>query len=260
MSELVLWVNGREARLDVGAGDMLADVLRDRLGLIGTKIGCGEAECGSCTVLIDGEAVLSCVLPVAKAAGRHIVTIEGLAGPGSGLHPLQEAFVTHGAVQCGFCTPGQIMTAAALLAGDPDPSEDEIRLALKDTLCRCGAYRQILSAVRAAGESLRTGSPVAAAEFPTRSESRVVGRALPRADAAAKVTGAAKFTDDYSFPGMLHGRALRAGLPHGRLTRLDVSRARQIPGVHAVITAGDIPGAHQHGLVVDAEARRAIAP
>ena len=248
-----MWVNGREVRLEVEAEEMLADVLRGRLGLTGTKIGCGEAECGSCTVLVDGEAVLSCVLPAAKAAGRHVVTIEGLAAEqgGQGLHPLQEAFVGHGAIQCGFCTPGQILAAAALLSRNLDPSEAEIRLALKDTLCRCGAYRQIITAVRAAAESLRTGKPVAPPEIPAPSQLRVVGKNLPRADATAKATGEARFTDDYSFPGMLHGRALRAGVPHARLVRIDVTRAREQQGVRAVMTAADIPGAHHHGLVVD---------
>ena len=246
---LEFWVNDRKVVVDVGPEEMLADVLRDRLGLTGTKIGCNEAECGSCTVLLDGEPVLSCSLPAAKAEGRRVVTIEGL-GRGAALHPLQEAFVRQGAVQCGFCTPGQILTAAALLARNPDPSEQEIREALKDTLCRCGCYRQIVSAVQAAAHSLRTGEAVPGPSLPTTAEFSAVGRILPRPDAAEKVTGAARFTDDYTFPGMLHGRALRAGIPHGRLLRLDVEKARGLPGVRAVLTAADIPGEHSHGLVI----------
>jgi xanthine dehydrogenase molybdenum-binding subunit len=252
VSKLEFWVNGDEVCVEVGPGEMLADVLRSRLGLTGTKIGCGEAECGSCTVLLDEEPVLACVFPAPRAAGRRVVTIEGLGawlGRG-GLHPLQDAFIGHGAVQCGFCTPGQIMTAAALLARNPSPSPVEIRHALKDTLCRCGAYRQIESAVLAAARSLRTGEPVAAPAISVSTSYRVVGTVVPRDDALAKVTGEARFTDDITFPGMLHGRALRAEVPHARLLRIDVSRARGIEGVRAVLTAADVPGDACHGLVV----------
>jgi len=115
MKSLTFWVNDKKQTLEVEAGEMLADVLRYRLGLTGTKISCGESECGVCTVLVEGEPVLSCNYPVFKAAGKHVTTIEGLA-KGEILHPLQEAFIKNGAVQCGFCTPGQIMTAAALLS------------------------------------------------------------------------------------------------------------------------------------------------
>ncbi len=153
---LKLWVNGEAVEVEVAPGEMLADVLRYRLGLTGTKIGCNEAECGTCTVLLDGEPVLSCSLPAAKAAGRKVTTIEGLA-QGERLHPLQEAFVKQGAVQCGFCIPGQIMTAAALLERESDPDEEVIRQALKDTLCRCAGYPSIIRAVRAAARSLKTG-------------------------------------------------------------------------------------------------------
>ena len=126
-SELMeLEINGEAKQVKVGAGEMLSDVLRYQLGLTGTKISCEEAECGTCTVLVDGQPVLSCVYPALKASGRSVRSIEGLSENGH-LHPLQEAFVKHGAVQCGFCIPGQIMTASALLERNPDPSEAEIR-------------------------------------------------------------------------------------------------------------------------------------
>jgi len=133
-------VNGKEVTFAALPGETLADLLRNRLQLTGTKIGCNEAECGSCTVLVDGEPILSCNYPAERATGKNIVTIEGLAGSVNGeikLHPLQEAFIQYGAVQCGFCIPGQIMTAYALLQNKPDPSREDIRTALKDTLCRC---------------------------------------------------------------------------------------------------------------------------
>jgi len=133
------WINGLKKEIDVLPGEMLSDLLRTRLGMTGTKIGCGEAECGACTVLIDDAPILSCVYPAERADGRKILTIEGLAQDGH-LHPLQEAFVQYGALQCGFCMPGQIMTAAALLKKNPNPGEMEIRDALKDTLCRCAGY------------------------------------------------------------------------------------------------------------------------
>ncbi len=249
MDHLSMWVNEAAVDIDIEPGEMLADVLRGRLGLTGTKIGCDEAECGTCTVLLDGEPVLSCTLPALKASGRRVTTIEGLAARGR-LHPLQEAFVQLGAIQCGFCTPGQILTAAALLARNPEPSSIEIRRALKDTLCRCGGYPSIENAVRAAATSLRTGQSV---EVPLQSEgssTHAIGHSVPRPDAIAKATGEALFTDDYAFPNMLYGQALRAGVPHAILLRLDVSGARAAPGVVAVLTAQDVPGERNHGLVV----------
>ena len=252
MSDLVplsLTVNGVEIHLECAPAEMLADVLRTRLGLTGTKVACGESECGACTVLVDDLPVLSCSYPAIKAQGRSVLTIEGLA-PGGGLHPLQQAFLLHGAVQCGFCIPGQIMTAAALLRRIPDPAPREIREALKDTLCRCAGYPRIERAIRAAARSLRTGEPVEGPEQAGMETNHVIGSMQPRPDAQAKVTGEAVFTDDLAFAQMLHGRALRAGVPHAILKRLDVSRARAIPGVRAVLVAEDIPGEHNHGLVV----------
>ncbi len=249
MDHVSMWVNEKSIDVDVESDEMLADTLRERLGLTGTKIGCNEAECGTCTVLLDGEPVLACTLPAQRAAGRRVTTIEGLAAANA-LHPLQEAFVAHGAIQCGFCTPGQIMTAAALLARLPDPSPMQIRHALKDTLCRCGCYPSIESAVRDAATSMRTGEPIEGPSQAHNPATRVVGHTVPRPDAAAKATGSALFADDYVFPEMLHGRALRAGVPHAILTKLDVTRAKALPGVVAVLTAEDVPGARNHGLVV----------
>jgi xanthine dehydrogenase molybdenum-binding subunit len=249
MDEIRLSVNGAEHRVAVEAEEMLSDVLRYRLGLTGTKVACEESECGACTVLLDGSPVLSCNLPAKKANRRQVVTIEGLQSASGGLHPLQEAFMLHGAVQCGFCTPGQIMTAAALIESNQQPSEEDIRYALKDTLCRCGAYPRIIAAVQAAAESLRAGSPVQPPRLETHGDERVVGKYAFRPDAHAKVIGEAKFTDDFSFPGMLHAAVLRAGVPHAILRRIDVQAARRQPGVHAVLTAADIPGRVNHGVI-----------
>jgi aerobic-type carbon monoxide dehydrogenase small subunit (CoxS/CutS family) len=214
-------LNGNGVEVTPDPGEMLSDTLRLRLGLTGTKVGCDELECGSCTVVLNGEAVLACRLPTARVAQGELVTIEGLAD-GEKLHPLQEAFVKHGAVQCGYCIPGQIMTAYALLNERPQATEADIRAALKDTLCRCAGYPTIISAVQAAGRSLATGEPISEPSMESSSATRVIGHPVIRPDAVAKVTGAAKFTDDLSFPDMIYGRALRAAVPHGILTRLDV--------------------------------------
>jgi selenium-dependent xanthine dehydrogenase len=252
-----LIVNGNQVDIQPQPGEMLSDLLRERLGLMGTKIGCNEMECGACTVLVDGEPVLSCNYPAMRAAGRQVLTIEGLAGlyqaqsKNDALHPLQEAFIRYGAVQCGFCIPGQLMTAYALLQRQPDPDEDQIRAALKDTLCRCAGYPTIISAIQAAAHTLNTGGPLSAPVLPeTSAPLEVIGTVQARPDAVAKVTGKALYTDDLSFPDMLHARAKRAMVPHAIVKRLDVSKARVLPGVAAVLTAEDIPGDHNHGLVI----------
>ncbi|MCL4823474.1 MAG: (2Fe-2S)-binding protein [Anaerolineales bacterium] len=153
MSTINLTVNNQPYSLEAVSGETLSTLLRERLRLTGTKIGCDEAECGACTVLVDGEPMMSCVYPAERADGKTVLTIEGLAQrvhDEMKLHPLQEAFVEHGAVQCGFCIPGQIMTAHALLKRNPDADSDEIRFALNDTLCRCAGYPSIESAIIAA--------------------------------------------------------------------------------------------------------------
>lgn len=247
-SEVHLIVNGDERSASIEPGEMLASVLRTKLGLTGTKIGCDELECGSCTVLMDGEPVLACGLPAARADGSTITTIEGLADNGH-LHPLQDAFIKQGAVQCGFCIPGQIMAAAALLERETNPSRAQIRAALKDTLCRCAGYPSIERAVEAAAHARQTGEPIDFPELFESSDTKVVGHLVQRPDAVEKVTGDAIFTDDLTFPGTLHGRALRAGVPHATVVRLDVEAARAHPGVHAVLTAEDVPGEPTHGLI-----------
>jgi aerobic-type carbon monoxide dehydrogenase small subunit (CoxS/CutS family) len=147
MPQLTLTVNGRPWSGDVPAGTTLLDVLRDSLGLTGAKYGCGEGQCGSCTVLANGRAVRSCVTQA--SAVRTVVTIEGLATDGR-LHPVQQAFVDAQAFQCGFCTPGMVIGAVALLSRHPQPGDDETRKALDGHLCRCGTYPRILEAVKAA--------------------------------------------------------------------------------------------------------------
>jgi aerobic-type carbon monoxide dehydrogenase small subunit (CoxS/CutS family) len=151
---LNLRVNGQAYRVEVAPDRFLVDVLRDDLGLLGVKEACDEGECGACTVLLDGRAVDSCILLALQAQGAEVVTVEGLAAGGA-LHPLQEAFVVSGAVQCGYCIPGMLMGAKALLDENPAPTAEEIRLALAGNLCRCTGYNAVVAAVRAAAERLR---------------------------------------------------------------------------------------------------------
>lgn len=149
MYSLTMTLNGEPMTVEVEPSDLLVDVLRDKLGLTGTKIGCSEGECGACTVIMDGQAVLSCLLPAMKAHGREVVTIEGLGRDGE-LHPLQQAFIEKGAVQCGYCIPGMIMSAKALLDENPQPDAEEIEEAIAGNLCRCTGYLQIVEAIEAA--------------------------------------------------------------------------------------------------------------
>ena len=249
MTKLTFVVNEKEYTVEIKPDEMLSDVLRYRLGLTGTKISCGEAECGVCTVLVDGDPILSCNYPALKAQGKHVTTIEGLA-EGEDLHPLQEAFIKQGAVQCGFCTPGQIMTAAALLQEKPNPTDEDIEYALNDTLCRCGTYPMITNAIHAAADKINDGKPIPYPSFDYGGGQDIVGEVVPRPEARAKVNGEAIYTDDITFPDMLFGATLRAGMPHGRVTKLDTSQARQLPGVQAVLTAEDIPGRINHGLII----------
>ncbi|MFH0843479.1 MAG: (2Fe-2S)-binding protein [Bacteroidota bacterium] len=149
-------LNGKKTELTTDTSQTLLWVLRNQLGLTGTKYGCGIGFCGACTVLINDEPVRSCMVPLSEVAGKSIVTIEGLAEKGK-LHPLQKAFIEHDALQCGFCTPGMLMTAAGLLEKNPNPSKEDIISGLEDNLCRCGAHNRIIDAVQTAAKEMKGG-------------------------------------------------------------------------------------------------------
>ena len=247
MSRLQMTVNDAAIDIDVPESRYLSEVLREDLRLTGTKVGCAEAECGICTVLVDGTPVVSCVYPAFKAQGRAVQTIEGLSHNGE-LHALQQAFLDHGAVQCGICTPGLIMTAKGLLdrkqAVGEAVTEQDIRTALKDSYCRCTGYQSVINAIlQASGQDLRPYLPE------TRGPGNVVGKPLPNPNALAKIKGSARFTDDYKFPGMLQARTKRAGIAHARIRSIDTTAARALEGVRAVLTHEDIPGRNGHGVV-----------
>ena len=149
-------VNGTARRVDIDPSERLIDVLRDHLDLTGTKEGCGEGECGACTVILDGVAVNACLVLGLQARGREVVTIEGLSRDGE-LDPLQKAFIREGAIQCGYCSPGMLMSAKALLLSNPNPGEAEIRTAIAGNLCRCTGYSKIVKAVQAVAQRMESG-------------------------------------------------------------------------------------------------------
>jgi len=235
---VLLKVNGEEHSAAVKDGETLLDVLRDKLRLTGTKKGCNLGVCGACTVLVDGQPKNSCLLLATSCDRAEIATIEGIADEGM-LHPLQRAFINHGAIQCGFCTPGMILSAAALIKNNPDPSKEEIKEALSGNLCRCTGYARIVEAVKSWKKYKNTKKP------PTRSydlaQFETVGKSLPRVDAAAKVTGMAKFTADYYFENMLYGKILHSPIAHGRIKKISTKRAEKLPGVKLVLTEKDVP-------------------
>jgi putative selenate reductase molybdopterin-binding subunit len=273
--ELELNINGVIKSLDVAPNESLMAVLR-REGYYGVKHGCETGECGACAVLIDGVPRPSCVTLAAQAGGCALITVEGL-GNTRKLHPLQEAFIDTGAIQCGFCTPGMLLSAAALLKRNPSPSEEEVREALSGNLCRCTGYVKPVQAVlRAAavmrGEFVQPISRPASADDsqpwnPGRSplepgasqmESEpaattlmveaqpatglnVVGKAERKVDAVKLATGKPAFADDIELRGMLYARILTSPHAHAIIREIDVSQARALPGVHAVLTYKDVP-------------------
>jgi len=250
---LHLTVNGREQHIPAGEGERtLLDYLRNTLGLTAAKRGCDEGHCGTCTVLIDGRAELACRKKLSALDGARVLTLEGLtaqAGPGA-LHPLQYAFAVEGAIQCGFCTPGMILAAKALLDRNPDPGEEQVARALARNLCRCTGYVKILRAVRRAAELLRSGRTSIPRAEVMPDTGQPFGKPVPRLDAVAKATGELKFAADLDFPGMLHAAVLRAEQPHAELLELDTAAAERQPGVAAVLTARDVPGRNAFGLLV----------
>ncbi|HEU4370288.1 MAG TPA: molybdopterin-dependent oxidoreductase [Methylomirabilota bacterium] len=226
-----LRVNGRAVALALPAEALLLDVVRDRLGLKGAKRSCDAQVCGACTVLVDGAAVSACTYLAVEADGREVRTVEGLEEDGR-LGALQRAFAERGAVQCGFCTAGMLMTAHALAAEEPAATHASIIQYLRGSLCRCTGYLKIVEAIQAGlGQSVPAAPPEAGA-----AALRVVGRSVTRNDALEKVTGRARYVTDLELPGMAHAALLRSPYAHARIVRIDTARARAVAGVHAVLT------------------------
>lgn len=243
-------LNGRDVEIEVDPSTSLVDVLRERLRLTGTKKGCNMGDCGACTVIVDGKPIHSCLTPVGYVEGKEVLTVEGLAQDNK-LHPLQEAFIDCGAVQCGFCTPGMLLSAKALLNQNPNPSVEDVRVAISGNLCRCTGYKKIVDAVILAAKRMRDDvnereGNLISSEANTEGE---VGKRVKRIDALGKVTGEALFADDLTFEGMLYGEVLRSPVPHARIKKIDIGAAEKVKGVKAVLTAKDIPGENRIGVL-----------
>ena len=232
------YVNG--TRVTALQNKKLLRFLRDDLRLLSVKNGCSEGACGTCTVLIDGKPTKACVQSTDRMDGKHIVTCEGLSVREREVYGY--AFAAAGAVQCGFCTPGMVMAAKGLLDRNGNPTEAEVRDAIKNNICRCTGYKKIVEAVLLAGRMLREGTPV-----PVGEESGGVGFNLLRVDAKAKAIGEAKYCDDLYLDGMLHGTALRSAYPRARVLSIDTTEAEKADGVVCVLTAKDIPGMQKIG-------------
>lgn len=249
--QVSLFVNGKPATAEAAPEKTLARYLRDDLRLTGAKIGCnpGDGDCGACTVLVEGRAQRACLVEMGGLSGRKVETIEGLARNGK-LHPLQEAFVRAGAIQCGFCTPGFIMAAKGLLDRNPRPKTEEIKEALSGVLCRCTGYVKVVQAVEDAAAFLAEGKwPPVRLQVET-GDGGAVGVAVYPKDGFPKVTGEARFADDLYFERMLYCKLLFSEHPHAEILSIDTAEAERSPGVAAVLTAKDVPGTNRVGVKV----------
>ena len=234
----VFTVNGQTVTVE--KNQKLLRYLRDTLHLTGTKDGCSEGACGACTVLVDGVPCKDCVPDTDALNGRKVITIEGLTPWEKEVYTF--AYAEAGAVQCGFCIPGMVMCSKALLDKNLNPTEPEIRYALRNNYCRCTGYVKIVAAVRLAAQIFRDGV------IPEKgAQDWKIGSRVQRLDAEEKVLGTGKYPDDYYPDGMLYGSALRSKYPRARVLSIDVSAARALPGVAAVLTAEDIPGQNKIG-------------
>ena len=250
-------VNGRRHSLDVGSPTSLLDLLRDTLRLYGPKECCGVGECGACTVSVDGRTVNSCLMLAVEADEAEVVTIEGLGA--EELDPLQQAFIDHGAVQCGFCIPGMIMSARALLNQDLQADDEKIREALSGNLCRCGGYNRIVEAVRAVAITSRLGKdglaensagddagvgPHRPDHAPGRHGQNLetyIGANVRRFGGRERVSGTQQFLADIALPDMLHVKLVTLDAARARIVSIDTTEARAVPGVVDIITARDLP-------------------
>lgn len=242
-------INGRKIRRNVKPYQRLLDVLRNDLHLTGNKEGCGAGECGTCSVFVDGVLMKSCLLPVARAQGADIETVEGLARTGE-LSLLQKAFHKAGASQCGYCIPGMVMAATAALRANPFADREEIKERLGGNICRCTGYQKIFDAVEIARDISNGRAPMGALDEIDAEAGDYIGKSVRRIDAPSKVSGALKYAGDMVMPGMLHVHVLRSPHPHARIVSIDTSAAAAIDGVEGVITCDDVPGEDGFGVFV----------
>lgn len=240
MKRINLDINGQKHEFIVDDNRVLLDVLREDLALTGTKQGCDrKGQCGACTVIVNNKTVLSCLTKVISLDGARVITVEGLGTPDNP-HLIQEAFVLSGAIQCGFCTPGMIMTTKALLDANVNPTVDEIKKAFRHNLCRCTGYKKIIEAVQLAARFIR--GEITPDMVRPKSTDGFIGVSHPRPSALAKACGTAHFTADIRLKGALEVAVLRSSVPHARILSLDFSQAEKMPGVAGVVRAADIKG------------------
>lgn len=236
MRILTLKVNGTKHEVLVNEHDTLSKVIREKINLTGTKIGCEQGSCGACTVIADGVPVLSCITPALKMEGSEITTIEGVADANKP-HKLQEKFVEHGGIQCGYCTPGMVMTSLAFLKENPNPTRHEIQEALSGNLCRCTGYKKITDAIEAYVEESKIDFVVEK----NKDKFKMVGEPRPYIEATKKVTGNADYADDIKIKNALHCKFLRSIYPHARINSIDTTAAKNLEGVKAVLTGKELP-------------------
>ena len=236
-----VWINNQEIEADPER--KLMAVLRDDLRLKSVKDGCSEGACGTCTVLVDGKATKACVQKMGRMEGKHILTVEGLSQREKDVYVY--AFGEAGAVQCGFCIPGMVICAKALLDVNPDPSRVEAAFAIRNNYCRCTGYKKIIDAILLAAKMLRENLPV-----PSESTSVKVGSKVHRVDVEEKVLGTGQYVDDLDqvdIPGMIYGSAVRSKYPRARVLAIHTEKAKALPGVVCVLTAEDVPGKNKVG-------------
>ena len=226
-------VNGKNVSVEVEPRLTLADCLRHHLRLTGTHVGCEHGVCGACTVIVDGDAVRSCLMLAVQAEGAKVVTVEGLSNDAD-LTPLQKSFRKHHALQCGFCTPGMITTAHALLSEEPDCDADRVREVLSGNICRCTGYIAIVEAVLDARSAYKKARCAMKNTF--------IGTPMERREDLRFLRGKGTYVDDLAPSNLLYAVILRSSVAHGRIVSIDASAALKIPGVHSVITAKDMPG------------------
>jgi CO/xanthine dehydrogenase Mo-binding subunit/aerobic-type carbon monoxide dehydrogenase small subunit (CoxS/CutS family) len=242
-------VNGRKVARAAQPHQRLLDFIREDLNLTGNKEGCGAGECGTCSVFVDGVLMKSCLMPVAKAHGKIIETVESLAKTGE-LSVLQQAFHKMGASQCGYCIPGMVMAATAALRANPFADREEIKERLGGNICRCTGYQKIFDAVELARDINNGRVPASALAEIDADAGDYIGKNVRRIDAPSKVSGALRYAGDMTMPGMLHVHVLRSPHAHAKILSIDTSAAEAMPGVEGVITCDDVPGEDNFGVFV----------
>src|SRR5438105_3967804 len=241
-NRLEFTLNDQPRAVEIEEGMSLLEVRRDQCGIISPKDGCSPTgQCGCCTVIIDDRAIVACAVPAKNAAGKRILTLEGFSEIER--DTFADSFIAAGGLQCGFCTPGIIVRAKHLLDKSPEPTDDQINRILSMHHCRCTGYVKIVDSIKLAASALR-GEPI-----PECDSSGKVGTRLPRYEARELALGERPYVDDMAFPDMLHGAVLLSEHPRALVKRIDTSRAREIPGVLAIVTAADTPGQRYQGLI-----------